>query len=162
MQQQIQDIATSFFDLLQVDYSNLLVKEEAEKIYLIEIQSEDSSILIGPHGKNIETLKSLLKLVIGKKIGANIIIHLEINDYMKQKEEKLYVYIKSKIEYVQQSGKEITLPFFTAYERKKVHSYVWEQAESVYTKSVGEGADRRIHLCRKDQKMTIDIDGDDI
>lgn len=60
------------------------------------------------------------------------------------------------------SGKEIILPFFTAYERKKVHSYVSEHGGSVYTQSIGEGRDRRIHLCRKDEKMTIDIDGDDI
>jgi len=55
---------------------------------------------------------------------------------MKQKEEKLFGYIQSKIEYVESSGKEITLPFFTAYERKKVHSYVSENGEKVYTKSV--------------------------
>lgn len=162
MKETIQHIAKEFFDKLTVDYSSLEVIEEAEKIFLINIETEDSSILIGPHGKNIEVLKSLLKLLAGKSLWENVIIHLEINDYMKQKEEKLFWYIQSKIEYVEGSGKEIILPFFTAYERKKVHSYVSEKAKTAYTKSVWEWEERRIHLCKKDVKMTIDIDGDDI
>ncbi len=162
MKDQIQHIADTFFEKLWVDYKLVEVAQEADHIFLVKIESTDSSILIGPHGKNIEVIKSLLKLMSGRALEENVIIHLEINDYMQQKEEKLYTYIKSKIEYVESSGKEIVLPFFTAYERKKVHSYVSENGENVYTRSEWEWADRRIHLCKKDKKMTIDIDGDDI
>lgn len=162
MKDTIQQLSKDFFDKLGVDYSALEITQEADKIFLVKIESSDSSILIGPHGKNIEVIKSLLKLLTWRALGENIIIHLEINDYMKQKEEKLFSYIQSKIEYVESSGKEITLPFFTAYERKKVHSYVGEKWDRIYTKSVWEGSERRIHLCKKDAKMTIDIDGDDI
>lgn len=162
MKNTIKELAQTFFEKLGIEYSSLDVQEETDKIFLIKIESGDSNILIGPHGKNIEVIKSLLKLLIGKKLGENIIIHLEVNDYMKQKEEKLFSYIQSKIEYVQSSGKEITLPFFTAYERKKVHSYVSEKWENIYTKSVWEWPERRIHLCKKDAKITIDIDWDDI
>jgi len=81
---------------------------------------------------------------------------------MEKKDEKLYGYIESKIQIVEKTGQEFRLPFFTAYERKKVHSYVSDKGGKVYTKSMGEGAERRIYLCRKDEKMTIDIDGDDI
>ena len=162
MIEQVKEISKDFFDKLWVDYSNLEITEEAEKIFLIKIESTDSNILIGPHGKNIDTLKSLLKLLIGKKLEDYIIVHLEINDYMKLKEEKLLSYIKTKIQFVKDTGKEITLPFFTAYERKKVHSYVSENGGNVYTQSIGEWHNRKIHLCKKDAKLTIDIDGDDI
>lgn len=162
MKEKIIEIAQVFFDKLWVEYSNLSVTPETEKIFRIKIESTDSSILIGPHGKNIEIITSLLKLLIGKSLEENVVIHLEVNDYMEQKEQKLFHYIASKIEYVEKSGKEITLPFFTAYERKKVHSYVSENSSNIYTKSVGEWSDRRIHLCKKDANITIDIDGHDI
>ena len=152
MKESIKQITTEFFEKLGVDYSNLEINEEAEKIFLIHIKSTDSSILIWPHGKNIEVLRSILKLLAGKKLWEHVMIHLEINDYMKQKEEKLFSYINSKIEYVKSSGTDIKLPFFTAYERKKIHSYIWEKWGNVYTKSIGEWAERRIHLCKKTQK----------
>jgi len=56
----------------------------------------------------------------------NIILHLEVNDYLKSKEERLFSFIESKIAIVEKSGKDLVLPFLTAYERKKVHSYVSE------------------------------------
>jgi len=63
MKEQITQISKDFFDKLGVEYSSLDVLEEAEKIFLVKIESTDSSMLIGPHGKNIDVIKSLLKLM---------------------------------------------------------------------------------------------------
>ena len=161
MKEIIEQKTRDFFEKLWVSFSNLLVEEEAQNIYYISLKSDDSHLLIWPHWKNLETLTHILKLLIVKLSPDRINIHLEVNDYLKKKDEKLLHFIKSKIELVQESGKEIVLPFFTAYERKKVHSFVSETGWA-YTESRGEGADRRIHLCRQAQKMTIDLDGDDI
>lgn len=100
--------------------------------------------------------------MISKKAGEHIHIHVEVNDYLEKKDEKLIGFIQTKIDYVKDSGKEIVLPFLTAYERKKVHTYVSENGGNVFTQSKGEGKERRIYLCRKDEAMSIDIDGDDI
>jgi len=162
MKEQIQKLSTDFFEKLWVDYSDLQLTEESEKIYRISVKSDDSHLLIGPHGKNLEVLNLLLRLLISRKCEEHITIHLEVNDYLEQKDKKLLNFIKTKVSYVKESGKEIILPFFTAYERKKVHSYVSENWGNVFTQSMWEWKDRRIHLCRKDEKMTIDIDGDDI
>jgi predicted RNA-binding protein Jag len=51
-------------------------------------------------------------------------IHIEVNDYLEKKDAKLISFIQNKIEQIEISGKEIILPFFSSYERKKVHSYV--------------------------------------
>lgn len=162
MKDQIQELSTHFFEKLWTDYSELQVTEETQNIFRISIKSEDSHLLIGPHGKNLEILSFLLRLLISKKCEGFITVHLEVNDYLEQKDKKLLQFIQTKIGYVKESWKEIILPFFTAYERKKVHSYVSEKWGNVFTQSIWEWNDRRIHLCRKDEKMTIDIDGDDI
>jgi len=162
MRENIQNISTTFFEKLGVHFSDIAVSEESEKIFRIWLKSDDSHLLIGPHGKNLETISHLLKILISKEMWDFIQIHVEVNDYLEQKDKKLRGFIQSKIDYVKSSGKEIILPFFTAYERKKVHSYVSEKWGNVFTQSMGEWKDRRIHLCKKDEKMTIDIDGDDI
>jgi predicted RNA-binding protein Jag len=162
MLDEIQGFTQEFFERLWVDYSELQTLEEAPSIYRVSIKSDDSHLLIGPHWKNLETITHLLKLLITRKSGEYINIHVEVNDYLEQKDAKLLHFIATKVEYVKSSGKEIILPFFTAYERKKVHSYVSEKGWNVFTQSQWEGKDRRIHLCRKDEKMTIDIDGNDI
>ncbi len=120
----IEQIAQKFFTLLQIEFSDISVLEETESIFSISIQSPDSWILIGQKGKNLEDITALLKLIISRSIGKSIIIHLEINDYLKAKEQKLIEMVESKIEYVRKNGGEYRLPYLSAYERKKVHAYV--------------------------------------
>lgn len=124
MEEKIQNIAQVFFEKLGIDFSEVGVQEEAENIFRISLKSDDSHLLIGPHGKNLEILSHLLKLIVSKNFENHIHIHVEVNDYLEKKDEKLKAFIETKINYVKDSGKEIILPFFTAYERKKVHSYV--------------------------------------
>lgn len=162
MDTNINSVAQIFFEKLGVDFKDLSVFEETKNIYKISIKSDDSNILIWPHWKNLEVIAHLLQIICSHKLDEKIRIHLEVNDYLEKKDEKLHNFIQVKIDYVKSSGKEIILPFLTAYERKKVHSYVGENWGNVFTQSIGEWKDRRIHLCRKDEKMTIDIDGDDI
>lgn len=162
MLEEIQKLTLTFFEKLGTDFSDLKTVEELKNIYRISLKSDDSHLLIGPHGKNLETITHLLRLLIARKLDYHINIHVEINDYLEQKDAKLLSFIRSKIDYVKSSGKEVILPFFTAYERKKVHSFVWETWGSIFTQSIWEGEERRIHLNKKDEKMTIDIDGDDI
>ena len=162
MLETIENLCQDFFKKLTIDFSKITVETEAKNIYKISLKSEDSHLLIGPHGKNLETLTHLLKLIISRKLKEHINIHLEVNDYQQQKDEKLIQFIKSKITQVKESWKVVVLPFFTAYERKKVHSYVSEYGGNVFTQSKWEWSERKIHLCKKEEKMSIDIDGDDI
>lgn len=159
----IQDFVNSFFEKLWVSYENLETSKEAENIYYIKIKTEESGLLIGPHGKNIESIERLLKLLISSKLDEKIKLHLEVNDYMHSKDERLFRFVKSKIDLVKRSGRDFRMPFLTAYERKKVHSFIAElNDEKIITKSIWEGKERRLHILKADEKLTIDIDGDDI
>jgi predicted RNA-binding protein Jag len=162
MKETVEQIAREFFDKLSVEIKSLKISEEVPWIFRVKIESGDSHILIGPHGKHLEVLSSILRLMMWKSLWEHINLHLEVNDYLEKKDEKLFLYIKSKMQLVEKSGQEFRLPYFSAYERKKVHSFVSEQTGKIYTKSEGEGEERRIFLCKKDEKMTIDIDGDTI
>lgn len=162
MEEIIKNIADTFFSKMLIEFSNLEVSKELDNIYYIKLETTDSHLVIWTRWKNLEDIKSILRLIISKKLWENIIIHLEINDYLKAKEDKLINYIKSKIEIVEKTNKDYKLPFFSAYERKKIHSYVAWLKSDIYTKSEGEWKDRRLFICKKNDKMTIDLDWVDI
>lgn len=160
----IQEIALSFFEKLCIDIENIEVTQEAENIYYIKLKTPDSWLLIWYSGKTLEDIRSVLKAIISQYWeNKNIILHLEVNDYLSKKEDKLHNFIMKKIQLVKSWKWDIVLPFFNSYERKKIHSYVCELNDSeIFTKSVGEWAERRLHICKKSKNITIDIDGIDI
>ena len=163
MNTEINTLINKFFDKLGVSIDSIDIIQEEENIFLIKIKTEESGMIIGPHWKNLETIQLILKLMVSKKIWNKIKLHLEVNDYMESKDEKLFLFIKSKIIIVEKTSRDIQLPFYWAYERKKIHSFVADYWNNIiYTKSIWEGKERRLYICKKDAKLTIDIDWDDI
>jgi predicted RNA-binding protein Jag len=101
--------------------------------------------------------------MISKIYWEKIKLHLEVNDYIKTKDDRLFDFIKKEISFLEKTGKDIKLPYFSSYERKKIHSIVHKmENKSIYTKSIWEGKDRRLYICKQNPKLTIDIDWDDI
>ncbi|MDP5038885.1 MAG: hypothetical protein NWP80_00385 [Candidatus Gracilibacteria bacterium] len=159
----IKNLVSDFLIKIEINNDFLEVTQEEENVFFIKIKTLDSSIFIGYLGKNLEDIRNILKILITKKLGKNIIIHLEVNDYLSKKDDKIYNFISKKIEYLEKTGNEIILPFYNPYERKKIHSFVNSlKNENIFTKSVGEGDNRRIHLIKKSKNITIDLDGIDI
>lgn len=163
MEKQVDNIIKEFFEKLQIQIDNIEISVEEETIYNVKIETPDSWVLIWPHGKNIDAIQSILRLIVSKALDTKASLHLEINDYMKSKDERLFDFIKSKISFVEKSWKDIRLPFLNSYERKKVHSFVAELNNSkISTKSMWEWKERRLFICKEAEKLSIDIDWDDI
>jgi len=163
MENKIQLLVESFFEKFDIKVDWIKVSCEENNIFNVKIKTQESWILIWPHWKNLINIQLILKLMISKKIGEKIKLHLEINDYLQSKDEKLFSFIKSKIILVEKNSKDIQLPFYSAYERKKIHSYVANYGnDKIFTKSIWEWKERRLYICKKWEKLTIDIDWDDI
>ncbi len=146
MQELVQAHVTQFFTGLWVTIENIEVAIVDTDIN-IRVQTPDSALLIWMHGKNIESFQHLLGRILEKIAGHHTHIHLEVNDYMKAKDERLYRFLDSKISLVMSSGRPIRIPNLTSYERKKAHGYISEKAISgLKTRSEGEGAERILHL----------------
>jgi predicted RNA-binding protein Jag len=80
------------------------------------------------HGKHIETIQHILSRILEKQVGNFVHIHLEVNDYMKQKDERLYQFLDSKIALVMSTGTPVQMPTLTSYDRKKAHGYISDKA----------------------------------
>lgn len=105
MQEQITGIARNFFTLMGLSLEDVLVdcQDEKKGIYLIQVKTPDSKILIGIHGQTLEMTKHLLTRILEKTLGMSLLIHLEVNDYLQAKDEKFYRYLESRIAYAMRS-----------------------------------------------------------
>ena len=159
----IKDFSQSFFDKLNINISSLEVQEKKINIFLIKIKSKESDLLIWPHWKNLDAIQNILRLLISKINNSRIKIHLEINDYRQEHDKGLFDFITSKIESVKKTRKDIMLPYYSAYDRKKIHSFVSiYNNDSIFTKSIWKDKERRLYICIQWKKLSIDIDWDDI
>ncbi|MDD5197579.1 MAG: hypothetical protein PHN60_01825 [Candidatus Gracilibacteria bacterium] len=149
MQEQITEIARNFFTLMGLNLEDVIVECQDEKkgIYLVQVKTSDSKMLIGVHGQTLEMTKHLLTRILEKTLETSLLIHLEVNDYLQAKDEKFYRYLDGRIAYAMRSGEEISLPNLTSYDRKKAHGYISDKKiEGFKSFSVGEGKDRELHL----------------
>ncbi len=163
MKEDILQIYKDFFLKLNIKYDELNITEKEENIFLISIKTPESGILIWQNGKNLDAINHILKLIVTKKTEKKVRIYLEVNDYLKSKDENLKNFILSKVKIVESKWGDLKLPFYNSYERKKIHSFVSEYwNDNIYTKSIGEWKDRRLYICKKDEKLSIDIDSVDI
>lgn len=159
----IKQVSVLFFEKMLIQIESLDVVKEADNIYYVKIKTPDSWLLIWYMWKALEDVRWILKLLITSKLEEkNIILHLEVNDYISKKEDRLYNFISKKIEIVK-TWKEVILPYYNPYERKKIHNYISELNDSeIFTKSIWDWSERRLHICKKSKNLTIDMDGIDI
>lgn len=164
MLEDIKNSISQFFILLEINFDELNTTLDKEKnIVTTKIQTSESWLLIWPHGKNLDCIQWLIRQIINHNNEVRYKFRLEINDYESSKDQRLFSFIQSKINEVKKSWIDCKLPYYSPYERKKIHSYVSElKDDSFYTQSRGEDKERRLFICKQEKKLTIDIDWDDI
>lgn len=114
-------------DKLGVDYSKIKINEEDKNTYVINIESENPSLLIGYHGDNIRALQHILKTLVWKKTKTEQFnVLLDIDDYRKRQEDTALNLAKRKIEYVRKTGRMQSLPPMSPYLRRKIHMLCME------------------------------------
>ena len=141
-------LAQWFFETLGVNFSGLnVIEQDAENhIYTIKIASDDSPLLIGPHGRTLEETQSLLIQMAEQAIQSHCIIHLEINDYLEEKQKKLLSIVDRKVELTRKNGIDQVIYDLTGYERKLVHGYIGDTYPDVCTKSIDGERGRELHV----------------
>lgn len=90
----------------------------------ISIQTPDSALIIGIHGKSLESFSHILSRMIQWATWSYVHVHLEVNDYIKLKDEKFYKLLDDKIASTLSTGKAHRIPHLKPYDRKKAHNYI--------------------------------------
>lgn len=148
----ISTIAQDFFTNLGIDFSGLEVQiqDQEKNIYIVKISSTDSPLLIGPHGRTLEETQSLLMQIVENETQSHCLIHLEINDYLAEKQKRLFWIVDRKVELTHKNGIEQVIYELSGYERKQVHAYISEKYPDIATKSMDGEKWRELHIMLKE------------
>ncbi len=117
------------------------------KQVIVKLELDNPKHLIGYRGKTIESLQSILNAMLQREDEEYSKVFVEINNYKKEKEEKLKIYANKMADNVAKFKKSIKLEPMSAYERMIVHQEL-SSRDDVVTESFGEEP-RRILVIKK-------------
>jgi len=118
MIEQIKDFSIIFFEKLHIEIDKLDIISEWENVFFLKIETPDSWILIWTHGSVFESLQWLFRKIFRDKFDRTIKIHFEINDYIHNKDAKLFAFIDKEINKAKETWRNMKLPVLNWYERK--------------------------------------------
>lgn len=104
---------------------------------------EDSNLLIGQYGINLQSFQHIARMIIRKKISDKINFILDVNSYREQKNQSIIEQAKEAASQAISEGRVIIMKPMSAYERRLVHMEL-SNDEKVATESIGEGEGRKI------------------
>ncbi|MDD3303318.1 MAG: Jag N-terminal domain-containing protein [Clostridia bacterium] len=122
--------------------------DKKENQVVINITGDKVGHLIGYKGKTIESFQSLINSMLQKEDEEYAKVFVEINDYKKQKEEKLKRLADKMANNVIKFRKPIRLEPMSAYERLIIHTELANR-DDVETESIGEEPRRRVVIKKK-------------
>jgi len=110
----------------------------------IVIESDNSSIIIGRKGKNLDAIQLLANVFVGKT-EPDLKIVVDSENYRMRHEEQLIRMAFKSAEQVRKSGRSRLLEPMNPYERRLVHTALTDFG-GVDTKSEGEGLYKQIRI----------------
>lgn len=144
----IKETLERLLDVMKISYTGVKITKEGEHAYYAEIETENSSLLIGWHGETIGALQHILKCLVWKQgVSSETQIILDVDSYKRRQEESVIHLAERKAELAIAEHREIRLPPMNAYFRRKVHTHLAETKPfkgKVTTDSVGEGESRQV------------------
>ncbi|OGG06768.1 hypothetical protein A2872_00865 [Candidatus Gottesmanbacteria bacterium RIFCSPHIGHO2_01_FULL_42_12] len=114
-----------------------------EEVYQVNVQTEESGLLIGYHGETLSSFQLILGLMTYKKLGEWIKIIVEVGDYRAKKMESLAALAVSYADRAIAENSPIALAPMSPFERRAVHMALSDRTD-VEAISEGEGDMRHI------------------
>ncbi len=146
----IKETLEKLLEVMGIPFTGIKITKEGENAYYTEIETENSSLLIGWHGETIGALQHLLKCLVWKQgVESKTQIILDVDHYKRRQEESVVRLAERKAELALANHKEVRLPPMNPYFRRKVHTFLAEHKSykgKVTTESFGEGEDRQVRI----------------
>jgi spoIIIJ-associated protein len=107
----------------------------------VDIEGEDSGLLIGRRGETLRALQFIVNLVVGQRAEGRIV--LDVEGYRERRYASLRTLANRVAERVSATGRSITLEPMAANERRIIHVTLADNSR-VTTESTGMGEGRKI------------------
>ncbi|MEI7603834.1 MAG: R3H domain-containing nucleic acid-binding protein [bacterium] len=145
------DKTKELLEKLGIAYSDVMGSYDAvDNSVSLQIKGDDIGILIGFHGKNLDSMKVVLSIMINKDLGRDnsVRIYLDINDYSAKRTEQLKSMLENAKSIMETRQKSVyTFPPMSPADRRTIHTLAAEMG--IKTESMGEGKDRHVNLIRE-------------
>jgi spoIIIJ-associated protein len=115
-----------------------------ETLYL-EIKGDQEGILIGRHGRTLESLQILINRMVNKRLAKPLRVVLDIDDYRKRRADTLTKMAVRTGEKAKSKGHPLSIGPFDAHDRRLIHIALKEDP-SLRTESIGEGKLKKIAI----------------
>lgn len=145
IEKEVEKTLKDILDKLAVEANVEVLKEGEEDTYRVNIQTEETGLLIGYHGETINSLQLILGVILYRKLGKWIHVVLDVGNYRKMREDSIKEMVGRIVTEVESSGQPVTLPFLTPLERRIVH-LILSDNKKVMSESSGEGRERRVTI----------------
>jgi spoIIIJ-associated protein len=107
-----------FFDIENAEIDEY---EGEEGELILDIVGDNLAVLIGRHGKNLDSLQFLVSSIVTKKTGLRYPVVIDIEGYKHRRKQKLISIAKASAARVIRQKREVRLRPMTPYERRIVH-----------------------------------------
>lgn len=135
----LQDIL-KYFELGEVTIDEY---EGDEGELILDITGGNLAVLIGRHGRTLESLQFLITSILYRKLGFRYPVVIDVEGYKSRQRQKIEDIAYSAAQRAVEQDRRIKLRPMTPYERRIVHLYL-RNDDRVETKSEGEGHARRV------------------
>ncbi len=137
------------FSLMGIS-ANCITLEDKEA-YKLNVEGEDTAVIIGRRGDTLDALQYLTSLVVNKGKEDYKRVSLDAENYRSRREQTLEKLAKRLASTVAKTGKPIALEPMNPYERRVIHAAL-QQNPRVDTYSEGEEPFRHLVIKRADKK----------
>ncbi len=136
------DFVETLIKNMNIDATVEIVEQDEEGVY-IAINGSNLGLLIGRRGDVLDSLQYLATLAANIDKSGFYRVTVDVQGYREKRAETLRGVAKRMSEKVLKYKKSFALEPMNAYERRIIHS-ACQNIDGVTTRSIGEGADRKI------------------
>lgn len=145
----LEKIVGELFKLMKITSSFSLTEDADNNAYLVDIStSEEAGLLIGNHGKTLNSLQTVISLIFRQKTGEWKRIIINIADWREKEQLRIEDLARKTADRVKETGESQTLYNLTPSQRRTVHMLLAND-DRVSTESQGEGKERYLVVSPK-------------
>lgn len=138
----IKNLAKGLLQHLGFDFPIEVVFEEAS--YRVSVEAgEGAALLIGYHGETLNSLQTILSLLVYRQLGPGVMVVVDVDGYRQERATKLKALAVHACDKARFLNMPQSLPPMNAFERRLIHLFVSEVGD-MQSESVGEGRQRQV------------------
>ena len=138
--QAVQKIVEELLGKLEIA-GTVAVTTDETGAFRVGIETEETGLLIGHHGKTLESLQLILGIMVSKSLGRWVKAYVNVGDYREKREETLMHMAQRAADRALALGRPVELSRLTPAERRIIHLTL-SGDDRIETESMGEGDDR--------------------